>query len=101
MPADVDVVIVSAEHGLISCDERIAPYDRRLDRRREGELVPQVMRQMEAWVGGRTYGEVLVVAGADYVRVVSPALRLAGLRWRAASGGIGSKMREMREWLLS
>lgn len=105
----VRVAALSAEHGLIPARLPIAPYDRRMDRRRAIALERETsgrLRTLAGCNGGvRTAGtvdEVFVVAGATYMPAL--AVGLADLEQldveiTIAAGGIGYKLGALRTWL--
>jgi Family of unknown function (DUF6884) len=76
---------LSAEHGLVTADTRLHPYDRPLDPARAAYLRPSVMatlgREMEA---GGVPREVLVVAEPLYLVLLADLLALPArprVRW--------------------
>lgn len=74
-------LILSAKHGLIDPDERIAPYDLALgqmsapERRSWGE---HVVRQLEDRLGSIVGITFEVHAGADYRRAIEPGITKRG-----------------------
>jgi hypothetical protein len=100
--AELDVVILSAKHGFISSSTVIAPYDQRM--RPGTALAPATLRhQLAGFTVGRSYSNVFVNLGADYVSRL-PELRtvLAGSPGIfMAKGRIGEKLHSLKEWLFS
>jgi len=64
--SDVDINILSAEHGLIKPSDEIAPYDRRMDRKRAEALNPTVLDSIETRVGQDNYERIIVNMGETY-----------------------------------
>ena len=95
------VMILSAEHGIISSQEKIAPYDRRLDsekindligtRRKIGDTAMAMLKTFEQMRGqkGGMYGvkNIMLVGGADYQRVMRTII--ARLKSEGAIGDVG------------
>lgn len=99
---DLDMVILSAEHGLIDPDTRIRTYDRRIDEARAKELRADTVRELRQRVTEGGYDAVVVNMGADYRSAISgleeevdvPVKRLAG-------DGIGEKGHELHQFIRS
>jgi uncharacterized protein DUF6884 len=73
------VRFLSAEHGLITADTPLAPYDRPLDSQRAAELRPQVWRQFAAELAaGDMPAEILVIAEPMYLVLLADLLAAAG-----------------------
>lgn len=66
---NIDLCILSAEHGLISPSEKITWYDRRMDTGRAAELAPDVTADIATRVNG-TYDKVIVNVGGPYNRAL-------------------------------
>ncbi|GAA1324201.1 hypothetical protein GCM10009647_059560 [Streptomyces sanglieri] len=62
---EMDICILSAEHGLIDADTEIEWYDRQMDTERAAELAPSVRSQLRETVTN-TYDEVIVNVGGAY-----------------------------------
>ena len=93
----------SAEFGLIAAETPIPDYDRRMTRPRALALRTQVRDGLAATLAAGDYAATCINLGADYM----PALpldhesipRLGVVT--AAQGGIGSRMGQMKRWLLA
>jgi hypothetical protein len=79
------VRILSAEHGIVTADTRLLPYDRLLTPRRAAELCPTVARQLRADAAtGRMPAEILAIAEPLYLTLISELLALPSrprIRW--------------------
>ncbi|WP_327009690.1 hypothetical protein OHA72_22145 [Dactylosporangium sp. NBC_01737] len=79
------VRFLSAEHGLITADTRLHPYDRPLDPDRAGELRPQVWAQLQPDLrhdGGPD--DILILAEPLYLVLLADLLAIPGrprLHW--------------------
>lgn len=104
-PPDLAVLILSAEHGLISEHELIAPYDRKMDRARAAELADQVARTLLDLEGaGAVACNVLFYGGACYRQALAIGLTLnrGEFLWRRmhrTHGGIGEQLGQLKAWL--
>jgi len=98
---DVEVWVLSAEHGLIPANQVIAPYDRRLTRARAIELAIPISRVLtNLWQ--REWDDVYIEAGRLYQSLISVAMTWSGarpVRWSA--GAIGKRMQALKKWLYS
>lgn len=101
-PENLDVVIISAKFGLLDANALIENYDLRMTRDRALALQSDVSAGLDAHLQQTDYAEVFVNVGATYRLALerSNELRRLGGRARYASGGIGMKMGEMRQWIL-
>ncbi len=98
------VLILSAKHGLIDAQQKLAPYDQRMDHRRARELAPQVL----AMLGdvGKQHGpfdECYVELGRDYQAALPPREELARIlgcpRVIYDQGAIGLRCQALKAWL--
>ncbi len=96
-PSSVDILILSAEYGLIKPDTLIRYYDRRMDKRRAMELRPKVMEKLKEIA--KRYDEIFVCLGKDYLECIRGIENFANVKY--ANGKIGEKGRELKEWLRS
>ncbi|QSG02809.1 DUF6884 domain-containing protein [Natranaeroarchaeum sulfidigenes] len=62
---EMDICILSAEHGLIESDTKIEWYDNRMNAERAVELAPRVQTQLRETVS-ETYDEVIINVGGTY-----------------------------------
>lgn len=96
-----DVLILSAEHGLIPHDLPIATYDRKMTSARACELRPQVFADLERLIASRSSLETLICAGKQYLPALpsddtSPLARASA---RVCNGTLGRKLAELHDWL--
>lgn len=107
----LEVIALSAEHGFIPAGAMIANYDRRLDRKRAGDIL---LHLSTPWVRDRVTrcpGRVFLMGGALYretmIAAIGPAL-VARRQARGAIGwpvalnrqpGIGEQMAALNRWL--
>jgi Family of unknown function (DUF6884) len=97
----LDTYILSAEFGLITADQLIPAYDRRMTSERALALRPVVRGALQRACAASKYHDALVAAGRDYL----PALAgWEGLLPSEGSVGVtegppGSRLRQLYDWL--
>lgn len=101
-----EILILSAEFGLIEADRPIPVYDRRMTLDRAGELQPIVASKLvgRLQVHNRAVAEperLLIYLSRDYLPAIfdpdDPVTTL--LRQRVVPGGRGAKLSRLRDWL--
>ncbi len=102
-PKNVDVMILSAQYGLIDAMMPIPYYDLRMDRARASELRDQVTARLDTALRARRYDEIFVNMGKVYLGALDSEETLSNSNRlvKYAEGGIGQKMRAMKEWLIN
>jgi len=102
LPASVDIMILSAKHGLIHPCRRVRPYNEAMTANRARELGPEIRAQLSGLLDCREYDEVLVVAGKTYVGALQPFGDWCpgGVKVIAAPGRIGEKLHCLKLWTL-
>lgn len=105
---DVYVLIVSAEHGLVDEDRRIADYDRRMTVARAVELAPQVRNDLLRWLecdwknAEPVCTEIFVNLGHGYMTVVRDLdawCAAHSIHVTYGHGGIGDRLHQLKAWL--
>jgi hypothetical protein len=102
-PDDVDILILSARYGLIHPTQEIAFYDRRMTYALAMSQAASNCEFLYHFFRTGNYGEVFVHAGQTYFTALQPIESWLpnGITLTVAGGGIGKKMQQMKEWLLS
>lgn len=102
-PPNVDIKILSAKFGLIDANKQISYYDRRMDRERAIGLRPQVLHDLQKIFRGNEHSEVFVNLGKTYILAINGLHDIVGhnVRVESACGGIGSRAKQMKQWLSS
>lgn len=95
------VRILSAEHGLIPADYPLSYYDRRMIQERAKTLQPQVIAGLKTTLSKKTYTNLLIWLGQDYLEAIYgyEAIIPDTLRVQIATGGIGRKLSILYDWL--
>lgn len=94
---NLDVLIVSAEFGLIGATTPIPDYDRRMTPRRALELASKVQTDFRCFTSRGQHRRIFVNLGEDYRSAVAGLNELDGAVW--AKGAIGKRARQMKQWL--
>jgi hypothetical protein len=102
-PQNVDILILSAQYGLIRPTQKIAFYDRRMTHTLALAQATRNCKFLERFLQTGGYVEVFVNAGQTYLTALQPikAWLPNGTALTIAGGGIGMKMQQMKAWLLS
>ena len=92
IPEHLDVLIISAKHGLIPCQHPVDDYDQVMTPERAEELRPEIQQKLEGLIATKKggYNQVFINLGKTYMQT------LEGFHWELlstleASGGIGLK----------
>ncbi|WP_254425893.1 peroxide stress protein YaaA [Haloprofundus sp. MHR1] len=64
--SDMELRILSAEHGLLQPDDQISYYDRRMDTKRAEELRPKVVAELRRLITDEEYDRIIVNMGREY-----------------------------------
>lgn len=101
-PRTLDVLILSAKHGLLRLDSPIEDYDVRMTRDQALALQSEASSALDACLAQADYREVFINLGKTYLMVLAQSKKIPCLKERIhyADGGIGEKMSQMKEWLL-
>jgi hypothetical protein len=99
-PEDVDLIILSAKHGLISQDEPIQDYDVRMTASLARQQVEQNHAFLRKLIRNSGYREVFISAGQAYVPALQPFQA-----WKKRipvtlnRGRIGIQLKTLKNWL--
>ena len=63
---EMDLRILSAEHGILHPDEQIPYYDRRMDTERAKQLRPEVIEELGRLINENGYNRIIVNMGREY-----------------------------------
>lgn len=67
---NIDICILSAEHGLIDADTKISWYDREMDSTRAKELAPSVQSELRGRAA-EDYDDIIINVGETYRRTLN------------------------------
>lgn len=68
--AGLDMIIISAKHGVVEPDEEIGYYDRQMDNERAKELNDEVVNTIASNVTEQGYDKVWINLGKDYLPAI-------------------------------
>lgn len=98
--SDVDICILSAEHGLIDADDTITTYDRRMTPSRAEELRESVTNGICKRVDEEDYNKVVLNLGKEYFQAVGDLTEQKNVETSTIhGGGIGVKGRKLKRFV--
>lgn len=102
-PPNLDVLILSAKYGLLEPQTPIPDYDQVMTSARASVLKAETGRRLNTHMTGVVYSQIFINLGQAYLTAISTSSRLAALQSTIvyASGGIGQRMAQMKQWLAS
>lgn len=97
---NLGIMILSAKYGLIGPDEEIASYDQRMTREMAKSMSGSAYRSLANTLKTNQYKEVMINLGEQYTMALSESRDvLANQKVRYGSGGIGERIKQLKEWL--
>lgn len=98
--ADLDLYILSAEHGLIGPDAEIVTYDRRMTPDRATELRESVTAELIQRIEQGEYNKVVLNTGLDYEHAIGDITDHTSAKMVKIDGeGIGYKGKELKQFI--
>lgn len=99
---ELDIIIMSAEHGVVEPDEEIGFYDRRMDTERANELNDDVVSAIASKVTEYKYDRVWINLGKDYLPAVDGLESAVDVPVSYIEGsGIGMKGKQLKHLVSS
>lgn len=97
----LDIWIVSAQYGLISSEDPIPDYDRRMSPTRASELNEEVVRKLSALLSMGQYAELFVSMGEVYKLAIKGLEELvpSATTTTTSVSSSGKKLTELKTWL--
>lgn len=100
-PHDVDLLIISANYGLIRDDQPIPNYNLRMTPQGAREQAERNRVALRTIVEATEYREVFISAGKVYLTAIEPFADWRGTGSIAVnSGKIGVQLKTLKSWLL-
>lgn len=101
-PAGLDILVISAKYGLVEAITEIPYYDLLMTKARALQLQQQVSLALDERINLVDYDEVFVNLGKAYRVAIAGTTALGpnSPKVHFATGGIGEKMSQMKQWLL-
>lgn len=101
LPAHLDILIISAQYGLISGETPIAYYERAMDSARMKVLQPEITKALQPFWRNPSL-EVFIDLGSSYSRVIEDLTLLEDRPTiEIARGRIGERLAQLKHWLLN
>jgi len=98
---DVEVLILSAEYGLIHANQHITPYDRLMTAERAKELRSEVRSTLSLWVEYFNVHELFICLGKTYKQAM-PKKYPDGVQVTYLDGMIGEKLNQIKNlWMVA
>lgn len=88
---DIDICILSAEHGLLDTNDEIITYNRRMDSERADELRSDIVSELETRVQKGGYEKVILNLGEAYRRAVAGFESRVDVSIKTLDGGLGER----------
>ncbi|MCU4751941.1 peroxide stress protein YaaA [Halobacteria archaeon AArc-curdl1] len=94
----LDIIIISAEHGVVETDDKIGYYDRRMDTERASELNDTVVGSIANKVSEAGYDNIWINLGKDYLPAVEGIESAVNVPVNYIQGsGIGMKGKRLKQ----
>lgn len=102
-PKNLDIVIISAKYGFLRAVDLIGYYELVMTEERALKSRLGILNELEDFFKDRNYKEIFVNLGKPYLLAIDGFERFLPEKTKVvyAEGGIGQKMKEMKEWLVS
>lgn len=98
----IDILIISAKHGVVEPDDEITHYDQRMDTERASELNDDVVDTIASKVAEHGYEKVWINLGKDYLPAVDGIERDVDAPVMYIDGnGIGMKGKRLKRLVSS
>jgi len=101
-PSNLDIMILSAKHGLIACDENITCYDQRMTTLRAEELSPLVKAKLDELLQKNQYEVILINLSELYLFALRDSMNVIKQhRTYYTKGRIGERRQQLKKWILT
>lgn len=99
-PNNLDIMVLSAKYGLIDLNEKIATYNQRMTPEMARGMAGNVYSSLANRLKTNHYKEVMINLGKQYMMALSESWdMLENQKVRYGSGGIGERMKQLKNWL--
>lgn len=96
----LDVLILSAKHGLLLPTEKIKKYDKKLGGKEDIETMRRyASSSLENFLKYREYDEILLSAGKSYRKLIKGFENTKEAEMEIDKGRIGEKLSNLKSWL--
>lgn len=104
-PEHTHLFIISAKYGLISEHYPIEFYDLKMTKDLAVARCAEISRALDKLINENMYSKIFVNMGETYMRSIQSSAELIRARQdgtvQEASGGIGDRLKQTKDWLLS
>lgn len=100
LPKDLEILIVSAEFGLIDPEEEIPYVDQIMTNESAKELQESFLEKLKSKFGRVKYSEIFVNLGAMYAQSIKGFEKIVDAQVTYASGTLGKRAKQMKQWIL-
>lgn len=99
---ELDILIISAKHGVVNPDDEIGNYDQRMDTERARELNDDIVDAVATKVAAEGYEQVWINLGKDYLPAVDGLDDTVDIPVTYIEGcGIGMKGKQLKQLVSS
>ena len=95
--SDIDICILSAEHGLIDSDTDLVFYDQKMDSERAIEIRDEVKMAIKSRVDTNTYDEILINMGQPYKEAIEGIEDEIDTPVRFIEGKLGERGQKLKQ----
>lgn len=97
---NIDVLILSAKYGLIRSDKLISNYNQKMTAKRAKEISKETKSRLETMTLNNNYDQIFINLGKTYMLALEDSRSmLEGGSTLLASGRIGERIHQLKEWL--
>ena len=102
LPKYLDILIISAKHGLLKSEDLIEDYDQEMDVPRANELRPHIQADLKAFLSGKDYDQLFnglwkvynkTLEGFDLGKYCEHVITVETNR--------GKRMRQLKLWIIA
>ncbi|WP_435362356.1 DUF6884 domain-containing protein [Haloarchaeobius sp. DFWS5] len=95
----VDILILSAEHGILNPSTEIEHYDRKMDASRAEELRPEVVADLTREIESGDYDEVILNMGQQYHNALSGLEENVSVKVESFTGRLGERGSQLKQYI--
>jgi len=102
-PSNLDIIIISAKYGFLKPNDLIENYDLKMNKKQARKLNKSIVRDLRNYIRDKKYKEIFINLGKDYMLSIRGFEQFIPKETKiiVANGGIGKKMKQMKEWILN
>lgn len=97
--SDIDILILSAKHGLLKPDEKIRSYDRQMTQSRAADLRESVTMNLQELVQQKEYNRIVLNMAREYRSSIGEIHDYQGQVSEISGSGIGEKGGKLKKFI--